>query len=138
MCECYYIASFFPWRCSIRYLWHSRTYSHRFCIWLWRIFQRTRKTFIRNNIIWRYHLPGVWYVQKIPFSMLWNSKKYTMKTFLRLVMYIKRLCFNVCSIFPYNTRKKLHAYMWYWRFCTCCNFIWCGQIAVFVYQVSYW
>ena len=94
------------WICSIWYVWYCRSHIHCFWIWLWRVIQRTRETLTKNDIVWRYDLAFVWYVNKIPFLMLWNYNKDTSKTLLWLVMHVWHLCLNMCSIFFYNAPTK--------------------------------
>ena len=49
------------------------------------VYSKSLEKIIKNNIVQRYDLAFVEYINKKPFLMLWNSKKDAMKTLLRLV-----------------------------------------------------
>ena len=67
-CESVIISPVFSlWRCSIRCIYYSQTHSHRFWKRLWRKYECTGKNCIKNNIIWRYYIPCIYYVHN-PFN----------------------------------------------------------------------
>ena len=99
LCERNYVAGLYLIRFSVQGVSYCQMHRHHFCIRSWRVWQRTRKTFVKYNIIWRYYLSCTGYVHKIYFFMLLNPNENTAKPFLCLVTHIQRLCLNMCCSF---------------------------------------
>ena len=68
--------------------------------------KRTRKCFLKYNVMWRNSFPCTRYVDEVTFMMLCNSNKVTPKTLLVLMIPISRLSVNVCSWLSYKTWAK--------------------------------
>ena len=72
-----------------RFLVRSHTFhaciqwSHIKCHWIqiWNVCERTRKRFVKYNVMWRKYFPCTSYVDEVSSLMLWVSNKYSTKSF---------------------------------------------------------